>query len=83
MVSVYLRSLDEFLFALLLFLLWALLLLLLLLPPPPLPEDEELLVRVLQCCRASLATSEMNFWAATEIKRTILGSEDSNPAVFR
>jgi hypothetical protein len=35
------------------------------------PEFEELFVRVLQCCKASLATSEMNFCEAIEIKRTL------------
>lgn len=37
-------------------------------------------VRVLQCCSASLAISEMNFCADTETRRTILGSTVQKPA---
>lgn len=43
---------------------------------------EELVDRILQCCRASFAISDINFCAAIEIKRTILGSFGSNPELL-
>ena len=46
-------------------------------------ELSEAVSFILQCCRASLAISEINFWAASEMNRIMRGSEASKPARFR
>ncbi|KAG8137212.1 hypothetical protein E2320_005729 [Naja naja] len=49
-------------------------------PSPPtlllLRELQEAVPFILQCCRASLATSEMNFWAASETSRMLRGGRE-------